>query len=88
MNGRNRSGEGTVQPGVWSSDDYIRTWAAKRYTGQGECFIPLQSLHDFWVAKVSFDQPGRPVERLLNPKRVNKRQEGRDRSDRPSGEDD
>lgn len=86
MNGRNS--EGKLQPGIWSSDDYIRTWAAKRYAGQGECFIPLQSLHDFWVAKVSFDQPGRPVERLLNPQRVNKRKESRSRSGRSFGEDD
>jgi hypothetical protein len=48
------------QPGVWSTDDYIRRWAKE----QGECLVPLQSLHEFWLAKVHFNKPGQPVERI------------------------
>jgi hypothetical protein len=26
--------------------------------------VPLQSLHEFWLAKVHFNKPGQPVERV------------------------
>lgn len=53
------------RPGTWSTDDYIRKWAADACNGLKECIIPLQSLQDSWVAKVRLDAPGKPVERLL-----------------------
>jgi hypothetical protein len=53
----------TYQPGVWSTDDYIRSWARKN-GAKGECLVPLQSLHEFWLAKVHLNKPGQPVERI------------------------
>lgn len=53
------------RPGIWSTDDYIRAWAANACSGSKECVVPLQSLQDSWVARVRLDAPGKPVERLL-----------------------
>jgi hypothetical protein len=53
----------THQPGVWSTDDYIRSWARK-HAAERECLVPLQSLHGFWLAKVHLNKPGQPVERI------------------------
>lgn len=51
-----------VSPGTWSTDEYIRRWA-KSQGMNGECCVPLQSLHDEWCAKIHFDRAGHPVER-------------------------
>ncbi len=53
------------RPGIWSTDDYIRAWAANKCSDSKECVIPLQSLQDSWVARIRLDAPGKPVERLL-----------------------
>ncbi|RZI43310.1 hypothetical protein EGT07_10765 [Herbaspirillum sp. HC18] len=64
---RPRSAKGHKhQPGVWSTDDYIRAWALQQGHAAGSCIVPLQSLHGFWSARVDFDQPGRPVERFAD----------------------
>lgn len=55
-----------LSPGIWSTDDYIRRWA-KSHGMDGECIVPLQSLHDAWSAKIYFDQAGQPVERIAVP---------------------
>lgn len=55
-----------LSPGVWSTDDYIRRWA-KSQGMDGECVVPLQSLHDEWSAKINFDHAGHPVERIAAP---------------------
>lgn len=51
-------------PGIWSTDDYIRDWAISQGMNEGECLIPLQSLHGYWMARVNFNQSARPVERF------------------------
>ena len=53
-----------VTPGTWSTDEYIRRWARNHGMVSGECIIPLQSLHDQWVARIDFDKQGEPVERM------------------------
>jgi len=53
-------------PGVWSTDEYIRRWA-KSQGMDGECTVPLQSLHDVWSARINFDQAGHPVKRIAAP---------------------
>jgi len=53
-----------VTPGIWSTDDYIRRWARSHGMATGECIVPLQSLHDQWVARIDFDKQGEPVERM------------------------
>lgn len=58
-----RKGTPLSSPGVWSTDDYIRRWAQSRGM-EGECIVPLQSLHDEWQAKINFDLDGDPVERM------------------------
>ena len=55
-----------VSPGVWSTDEYIRRWA-KSLGMDGECVVPLQSLHDEWSARINFDQAGHPVRRIAAP---------------------
>ena len=64
----NKQGErraGKYQPGIWSTDEYIRAWAIKQGRGRGECLVPLQSLNDSWIARIRFDKPGQPVERIM-----------------------
>jgi hypothetical protein len=56
-----------VTPGTWSTDEYIRRWARSHGMATGECIVPLQSLHDQWIARIDFDQQGEPVERLPAP---------------------
>ena len=53
-----------ASPGTWSTDDYIRRWARSRGMVAGECIVPLQSLHDEWIARINFDEEGEPVERI------------------------
>ncbi|QAU33121.1 hypothetical protein [Janthinobacterium sp. 17J80-10] len=60
-----RKASAAYRPGTWSTDEYIRKWAADACSGRAECVIPLQSLQDSWVARVRLDAPGKPVERLL-----------------------
>lgn len=57
-----------LSPGVWSTDDYIRRWALRRGIAKGKCVIPLQSLHDEWIAEIHFDRAGHPVERIATVK--------------------
>lgn len=52
------------QPGVWSTDDYIRKWTVRHRASKDLQLIPLQSLHGFWMARVRLDEPGQPVERF------------------------
>lgn len=59
---------GVLSPGVWSTDDYIRRWALRRGMAKGKCVIPLQSLHDEWIAQIDFDRKGHPVERIATTK--------------------
>lgn len=55
-----------VAPGTWSTDEYIRRWARSHGMASGECVVPLQSLHDQWVARIDFSQRGEPVERVAS----------------------
>lgn len=70
MHKQDVSAQSACRPGVWSTDDYIRAWAVKQGWGAGACIVPLQSLHDSWVAKVSFDAPGQPVERYMERRTI------------------
>ncbi|HEY0846263.1 MAG TPA: hypothetical protein VGE12_12915 [Noviherbaspirillum sp.] len=65
MRKQNQGNADDFQPGIWSSDEYIRAWAKKRGITRGVHHVPLQSLHDYWFAKLSLDEPGRPVERFV-----------------------
>ncbi len=56
----------SAPPGTWSTDEYIRRWARNHGMNEGECEIPLQSLHDEWTARIYFDRKGEPVERLAS----------------------
>ena len=51
-------------PGMWSTDDYIRDWAVRNGLEAPECIVPLKSLHGHWMARIRFDEAGRPVERF------------------------
>lgn len=52
-------------PGTWSSDDYIRRWARGHGLARGECIVPLQSVHDEWIARIDFEREGEPIERVV-----------------------
>lgn len=59
-----RSRKTRCAPGTWSTDDYIREWAINQGCNEGECLVPLQSLHGYWMARVNFDEGALPVERF------------------------